>query len=780
MTAKDMKLEESSKLDIVTPPFEKLCSLPTAFQRAECVAIGDYELVICGGFANRQCYSYHMAKDQYRPICDYPMSVKLHGHCVVKLVSNESTDAITLLSFGGSSNEKKHTLIMKYKSVWRDGIGIEDENKEQWNIWTQLTDSNKTPIHIGSHKDDYCGVRAVIDGSRKHLLFITYHPNNIAVFDLNTFQCIKHGFLSIANFAHCHCFASKKNVNEMILFCQTGGLSIAYDEHTNMFQFDQLRVCTNMRPFRSYGYACVDDVVLFFGGSEMSEINASKEIYKYSIIEKQWTKFEQTLPNELTHCTAIVDDNHTCIHIIGGFDGRQQVPTHMKTNVREWTKEETERERQWKIEEEMRIQIEQIKTGLERMGEALDIKKLKVIIFYVGKVLAIFFNTVVLDIKMIIRHWFHSSLIAMDWVDDLDIIISQYIMVCRFISFLCYFIFGKMKYFKPSETKIKGHSDCVNNVKFSSDGNTIVSCSHDKTIKIWDLTNGKEIKKLKGHSHWVNDARFSLDGNMIVSCSNDETIRLWDIHSSMTIATLLGHLEQVRAVQCLFNKNMIVSCSYDQTIQIWDILLQQSLMVIKAHSKGINDIQLSPNGQLLISASNDKTIGIWDIQSGGLIKMLKGHEKTVNRVKFSPNGLLIASCSSDTTIRIWDAMSGTQMNKLTGHSGSIYDIQFFPDGQTVVSCSLDNTIRLWDVTLGTDIQILKGNFGCCITAIDFSGKPNEKCPAFRPITKYYPIFKLYLFHSYIIYIKLNLRNFYFIDKRLATKRMPFTKKKKKI
>ncbi|ETO03406.1 hypothetical protein RFI_34005 [Reticulomyxa filosa] len=47
-----------------------------------------------------------LTKDQYKPICDYPMSIKLHGHCVEKLVSNKSTDTITLLSFGGSLNEK--------------------------------------------------------------------------------------------------------------------------------------------------------------------------------------------------------------------------------------------------------------------------------------------------------------------------------------------------------------------------------------------------------------------------------------------------------------------------------------------------------------------------------------------------------------------------------------------------------------------------------------------------------------------------------------------------
>ncbi|ETO20608.1 hypothetical protein RFI_16609, partial [Reticulomyxa filosa] len=55
---------------------------------------------------------------------------------VVKLVdSNSNNDnQITLLSFGsGHNGENKHTLVMKYISVWSDDNNNDDKNQNETN-----------------------------------------------------------------------------------------------------------------------------------------------------------------------------------------------------------------------------------------------------------------------------------------------------------------------------------------------------------------------------------------------------------------------------------------------------------------------------------------------------------------------------------------------------------------------------------------------------------------------------------------------------------------------
>ncbi|TAD94417.1 MAG: hypothetical protein EAZ98_19490, partial [Oscillatoriales cyanobacterium] len=74
---------------------------------------------------------------------------------------------------------------------------------------------------------------------------------------------------------------------------------------------------------------------------------------------------------------------------------------------------------------------------------------------------------------------------------------------------------------------LRGHSDYVNSVVISPDGQIIASGSGDNTIKLWNLKTGQEIRTLTGHSAKVNSVSFSPDGNTLVSGSNDGRIKIW-------------------------------------------------------------------------------------------------------------------------------------------------------------------------------------------------------------------------------------------------------------
>ena len=50
----------------------------------------------------------------------------------------------------------------------------------------------------------------------------------------------------------------------------------------------------------------------------------------------------------------------------------------------------------------------------------------------------------------------------------------------------------------------------------------------DGTIGIWDMAEGKKKRTLKGHLALVSTLRFMPDGNTLLSCGHDGTIRLWN------------------------------------------------------------------------------------------------------------------------------------------------------------------------------------------------------------------------------------------------------------
>lgn len=49
----------------------------------------------------------------------------------------------------------------------------------------------------------------------------------------------------------------------------------------------------------------------------------------------------------------------------------------------------------------------------------------------------------------------------------------------------------------------------------------------DTTIRLWDISSGREIHKFEGHKGAVMSLQFSPDGRYFLSGSSDATIRLW-------------------------------------------------------------------------------------------------------------------------------------------------------------------------------------------------------------------------------------------------------------
>lgn len=74
----------------------------------------------------------------------------------------------------------------------------------------------------------------------------------------------------------------------------------------------------------------------------------------------------------------------------------------------------------------------------------------------------------------------------------------------------------------------EGHNGFVLSVCFSFDGKFIVSGSEDRSIIIWDVKTGKNIKTLKGHRDFVTSVCYNIDGKYIASGSDDKTIKIWD------------------------------------------------------------------------------------------------------------------------------------------------------------------------------------------------------------------------------------------------------------
>ncbi|ETO31180.1 hypothetical protein RFI_05940, partial [Reticulomyxa filosa] len=274
--------------------FQTLKDLTVPFIQAQCV-LHKHEILICGDYDQNSCYSYHKIKNEYKFICDFPKDLILWGHCVVKLVdNNKDNNQINLLCFGGHS---KYTLIMKYVSVW-DNLSKENNQNE----WITFKDNNNNIINIEKDFNSCHVVRAVLGGINNNLLFITYYPHYISVFNLNTYQFIKYYNLPIKDNQTIsdHCLI-RISYNEMLFFYYNSYILINYDEYNNKFYFNHIKIYDKLSKSRNYSYVYVDCVILVFGGCN--------DIYKFVIRNNEWVDVQNNFYKQLTYCVPLLSED---------------------------------------------------------------------------------------------------------------------------------------------------------------------------------------------------------------------------------------------------------------------------------------------------------------------------------------------------------------------------------------------------------------------------------------------------------------------------------------
>ena len=71
---------------------------------------------------------------------------------------------------------------------------------------------------------------------------------------------------------------------------------------------------------------------------------------------------------------------------------------------------------------------------------------------------------------------------------------------------------------------------------------------------------------MQDHTNSVNCVAVTNDNKFIVSCSDDKSVRLWDFITKKQEAVLLGHTDAVKSVTT--NNLYIISGSWDNTIRL--------------------------------------------------------------------------------------------------------------------------------------------------------------------------------------------------------------------
>uniref|UniRef100_A0A8B9BE23 Autophagy related 16 like 1 n=2 Tax=Anser TaxID=8842 RepID=A0A8B9BE23_9AVES len=230
----------------------------------------------------------------------------------------------------------------------------------------------------------------------------------------------------------------------------------------------------------------------------------------------------------------------------------------------------------------------------------------------------------------------------------------------------------------------------------SASGSYLLAASNDFASRIWTVDDNRLRHTLTGHSGKVLSAKFLLDNARIVSGSHDRTLKLWDLRSKVCIKTVFAG-SSCNDIVC--TEQCVMSGHFDKKIRFWDIRTESIVKELELLGR-ITALDLNSERTELLTCSRDDLLKIIDLRVGAVKQTFSaqgfkcGSDWT--RVVFSPDGNYVAAGSADGALYIWNVLTGKLERTLAKHhSSSINAVAWSPAGAHVVSVDKGNKAVLW-------------------------------------------------------------------------------------
>ncbi|XP_047136348.1 WD repeat, SAM and U-box domain-containing protein 1 isoform X1 [Hydra vulgaris] len=297
---------------------------------------------------------------------------------------------------------------------------------------------------------------------------------------------------------------------------------------------------------------------------------------------------------------------------------------------------------------------------------------------------------------------------------------------------------------------ISAHKNDINCCVFTSDGKAVVSASADKTTRVFNVKNGKELvfSPLCEHIYSVTTCALSPIYKILATGSRDCTVILWEVTTGRKITVLMGCKGAIRC--CSFSENLpyLATCSEDSSIMVWNILTYELLNTLRGSEFALITCRFTPDDLYIISGSLNGDIRVWDLNSSKCMNVVLAHDCGASGVglsscDFSPKYgaasnlesssgksvcFFFATCGGDNLVKLWNLYTASAYSEecsiqpysvLEGHSSPVSDCKFSINGDLLGSCSVDKSVILWDPEFGKVLTVLTGHTRY-ITCIAFS------------------------------------------------------------
>ncbi|MFN2107594.1 MAG: BTAD domain-containing putative transcriptional regulator [Candidatus Promineifilaceae bacterium] len=308
-------------------------------------------------------------------------------------------------------------------------------------------------------------------------------------------------------------------------------------------------------------------------------------------------------------------------------------------------------------------------------------------------------------------------------------------------------------------------SSGVNDLAICPDGSLLVAATGDGDVFLWDVNNGRELRRFDGHSGAVHALAITPDGQFLFSGGQSGfsprdpgELFLWNLSSGEEVRRFVGLTEMVTNIALSPDgRTLVVSAGevdYTTTpgqvyeLAAWDVesgeLIHQSAierhvtdLAISPRCEDPTGLEEEPCDHLALSASADHNLYLWKVATGEDIQTLEGHAEVITAVAFSPDGRRALSGDDEGILLLWNLQNGEIIARFDLHTAGITDLAISPDGRSALATTGDDQIILLDLYNAAELGRFQGHEGAVTDvlfspgsqqAISASGSPDPAAP----------------------------------------------------
>ncbi|HXJ58289.1 MAG TPA: protein kinase, partial [Verrucomicrobiae bacterium] len=247
---------------------------------------------------------------------------------------------------------------------------------------------------------------------------------------------------------------------------------------------------------------------------------------------------------------------------------------------------------------------------------------------------------------------------------------------------------------------------------FSPDGQTLAyNENYYGEIALWDIPSRQtRERRLKGHRLYVPSLAFTPDGRILVSGSMDRTIRLWDVAEGRERATFTNYPVGVSALRMSPDGKTL---AFTATVGSQQVILQDTLTgtttgQLRGHKNSVSGAEFSPDGHTLISGSVDGSVRIWDVTGRPKEPDCRPFQTDVgefsggtgNALMLSPGGRHLLTVFTDKTFSICEAPALTESPRHPLPLSAFSCGALAPGGDLAAFVASDGNVVFWHADTG--------------------------------------------------------------------------------